>query len=100
MPIKKMDLWDLFWHLAGFVAPGLALAPAIVLLDQVGVAKSRPALSWTAQIAINLIVCVAVLMAGLVLTGHDGRMATYGALVLASAACQAWLGRAGTATRN
>ena len=28
-----------------------------------------------------------------VVTGHDGRMGTYAALVLASAACQAWLQR-------
>ena len=38
-------------------------------------------------------VCLAVLVGGLVLSGHDGRMATYAALVLASAACQAWLTR-------
>ena len=88
-----MDWVDLFWHVAGFAAPALVLAPAMVLIGQVFGKKSAPTLSWPAQAAINLIVCLGVLAVGLVLSGHDGRMATYAALVLASAACQAWLTR-------
>ena len=88
-----MDLLDLFWHGAGFAAPALVLAPAMVLASRIFGQKSALALSWPAQAAINLIVCLAVLVAGLVWSGQDGRMATYAALVLASAACQAWLMR-------
>lgn len=88
-----MDLLDLFWHLAGFAAPALVMAPAMVLASRAFGKKSPLALVWPAQVAINLIVCLAVLVGGLVLGGHDGRMATYAALVLASAGCQAWLTR-------
>ena len=90
--IKIMDWVDLLWHVAGFAAPALVLAPAMVLIGQVFGKKSAPTLSWPAQAAINLIVCLGVLAVGLVLTGHDGRMATYAALVLASASTQWVLG--------
>ena len=90
--IKIMDWVDLFWHVAGFAAPALMLAPAMVLMGRFFGKKSAPALAWPAQAAINLIVCLGVLAAGLVLSGHDGRMATYAALVLASASTQWALG--------
>ena len=90
--IKIMDLLDLFWHGAGFAAPALVLAPAMVLMGRFFGKKGAPALAWRAQAAINLIVCLGVLAVGLVLTGHDGRMATYAALVLASASTQWVLG--------
>lgn len=88
-----MDWLDLLWHVAGFVAPALVLAPAMVLVSRFFGQKKAAAIAWPAQAAINFMVCVAVLLAGLVLSGHDGRMTTYAALVLASAACQAWLTR-------
>jgi predicted MFS family arabinose efflux permease len=91
--IKIMDFSDLFWHLAGFMAPALVLAPAMVLVSRVSGPKSVPARTMIAQAAINFGVCLAALLGGLVVTGHDGRMGTYAALVLASAACQAWLQR-------
>ena len=71
--------------------PALVLAPAMVWAGRVVGKKNASAFAWPAQTAINLIVCLAVLAGGLVLSGHDGRTATYVALALASAACQAWL---------
>ncbi|HMN57751.1 MAG TPA: hypothetical protein PKE15_10940 [Ottowia sp.] len=71
----------------------MVLAPAMVLASRFFGQKKAAALAWPAQAAINFVVCVAVLAAGLVFSGHDGRMATYAALVLASATCQAWLTR-------
>ena len=49
------------------------------------VAAARP---WWLQSAINSIVGVLVLAAGLWHFGVDGKMATYAALVLAVASCQ------------
>lgn len=88
-----MDLVDFIWHLVGFVLPALALAPAVVLIGPFLGRKSPSARSLQAQLAINFAVCVAVLLAGLALTGHDGRMLTYAALVLASATTQVLLSR-------
>ncbi len=51
--------------------------------------QNKPiALGFAGLVAINFIVCCAVLVAGLVLTGRDGKMLTYLAMVLASAAVQ------------
>ena len=48
-------------------------------------------LNWRTQIAINFVVGVVVLAAGLVLLGRDGKMLTYVALVIATATSQWWL---------
>lgn len=88
-----MDWPALMWHMAGLLAPALVLAPVVV-----GVSRLlwRPAGTglWQGagrQLALNLAACALTLLAGLALTGHDGRMLTYAALCLASAACQGWL---------
>ncbi|MFD1712007.1 hypothetical protein FVQ98_05385 [Ottowia sp. GY511] len=90
-----MDFADLFWHLAGFAAPALVLGPALALISKIFWRKTPSALGLPAQAAINFGVCLAVLVFGLVLTGRDGRVVTYGAMVLAAAACQAWWLRRG-----
>jgi len=45
---------------------------------------------WWVQWLVQASVCAAVLLAGLVVWGRDGKMLTYAALVLASASVQ-WL---------
>jgi len=86
--IKIMGVWDLLWHLAGLAAPAWVLAPVMASAG-LFFKRNRPlGFTWLAQAAINFVVCLIVLVAGLVLTGHDGRMATYAVLVLASATCQ------------
>ena len=88
-----MDFIDFFWHLAGFMLPAAAMAVGMVLVSWVMDRKRPPALAWPAQAAIHFAVGVAVLLAGLVLTGRDGRIVTYAALVLASATTQLLLAR-------
>ena len=76
---------DAIWHLLNFFAPALGLAvlsaSAAKLVwrrDLAGVAWLRLAL-WAALAG------MAVLIGGLVVFGRDGKMATYAALVVASA---------------
>lgn len=79
---------DLFFHLIGFAAPGVAVAVLVALVARVflpGRASARPL--WL-QSAINSIAGVLVLAAGLWHFGVDGKMATYAALVIAVASCQ------------
>jgi hypothetical protein len=90
----EMSLFDVFWHLAGFVAPALVLAVGLALAGRILGKNATPRLALPAQAAINFAVGVAVLVAALMWTGQDGRMLTYAALVLACAASQAWLTRA------
>jgi hypothetical protein len=79
-------------HLLNFLAPAAVVALLLVLFSRVFrrfLASKRPAAqSIWAQATIIFIVNVLVLAAGLVFFGNDGKMATYAALVLASAVCQ------------
>jgi hypothetical protein len=82
---RPLDALDLFWHLANFVLPAVgvgALSAALCkLLWRRGLARvSWFTLAWQAAAA-----GLAVLVAGLVITGHDGRMITWAGLVVACA---------------
>lgn len=82
---------DLLWHLAGFLMPAAVLSVGVAAGARIFMKHRRSPLSLPKQTAINFVVCVAVLLSGLMITGQDGRMLTYVALVLCSAACQLWL---------
>ena len=85
-------------HLLNLVAPAAVVALLLLLLasffSRFSSTKRPAAQSIWAQAAIIFIVNLLVLIAGLVLFGNDGKMATYAALVLAAAACQ-WILRRG-----
>lgn len=74
---------DILWHVLNFLAPAAVTAALLaawrVILDK----KSRNSTAIWLSFAIFFLVGTAVLAAGLVLLGHDGRMLTYAALVLA-----------------
>ncbi len=88
---SNMQFVDTLWHLVNFVLPALVMAPAMVLTARFVYRKPLLAQSLFIQFAINFAVCVAVLIVGLAWAGHDGRLLTYAALVLASASTQAVL---------
>jgi branched-subunit amino acid transport protein len=88
-----MGLLDWTMHLLNFVAPALALALVLPLGARLLVSKAASAQSWLAQIAIDFIAGVAVLLGGLWWWGRDGKMATYCALVVVMASCQWALSR-------
>jgi Na+/H+-dicarboxylate symporter len=80
-----LDALDLFWHLANFVLPAIVVgalsAGLCKLIWRRALARSAWwTLAWQASAA-----GLAVLVAGLVVTGHDGRMITWAALVVACA---------------
>lgn len=89
-----MSAYLLINHLLNFMAPAALLALLLVVLSPLflGFFRSkRPFVeSWWVQVAINFVVGVLVLVAGLVLLGRDGKMLTYVGLVLATATSQ-WL---------
>lgn len=79
---------DVLNHLLNFVAPAAAMALLLALLGRIFGSKTPVALAWWMRAAIVFVVGVAVLAAGLVVWGRDGKMLTYAALVLACATCQ------------
>jgi hypothetical protein len=81
-----LDALALFWHIANFVLPavgmGMLSTALCKLLWRRKLARTPWfTLAWQASAA-----GLAVLVAGLVITGHDGRMITYAGLVVACAA--------------
>jgi len=81
-----LDPLDLFWHLANFVLPAVGVGALTAALCKLLWRRSLArtpwfTLAWQASAA-----GLAVLVAGLVITGHDGRMITYAGLVIACAA--------------
>ena len=85
-----MGAFDFFLHLAGFLAPAAGVALLVSLLARVLMPAISVPGSWLASLAIDFIAGSAALLAGLWLFGRDGKMLTYGALVLACASSQ-WL---------
>ena len=81
---------DQFFHLAGFLAPALFLAVVLPGLSRLLLRKSSPLIRFWPQVAVVFAASAAVLLAGLWWFGRDGKMATYGALVVAAATVQ-WL---------
>ncbi len=88
-----MSAADLLNHLLNFVAP--AFWTAVLLVSAARLAAPGPGrVAWPWRLALDAGVGVAVLVLGLVLTGHDGAMATWIVLVLAMATTEWCLLRA------
>lgn len=81
-------------HAINFVAPAAWMALALWLLGA-WVFRGRPALLGRGRLLLlDFAVGVAVLAAGLLLLGRDGKMLTYVALVVGCATSH-WVGRGG-----
>ncbi|WP_370590403.1 hypothetical protein [Xylophilus sp. ASV27] len=80
-------------HLLNFLAPAFWMAPGMLLLGRF-VVPGPCRMAWPGRLALHLAAGAGVLLAGLVLTGHDGRMLTWVALVLVLATSE-WLLRRG-----
>jgi hypothetical protein len=85
-----MTLLDILIHLLNFGAPALALALLLPPAARFVIKTRGTPLPWWVQVAINLIVGLGVLAAGLWWSGRDGKMQTYTVLVLAVGTSQ-WL---------
>jgi hypothetical protein len=85
---------DVIWHLFNLFVPAIGMglvAPSLAKLVWRRALKGvpwRPLALWTTA------ACAIVTVAGLVITGHDGRMSTYAGMVLATALVLGWRGLA------
>lgn len=83
---------DALWHLLNLLLPavglGLIAASLAKLLWRTALAK----VSWRRLAGWACAAAGLALLAGLVLTGRDGRMSTYAAMVLSSAGALWWAG--------
>ena len=87
-----MGPFDALWHVLNLPAPALGLgvmaaSPSTLLWRRaLAAVRLRRLAAWACGAALL------ALLAGLVLSGHDGRMATYAAMVLASTMALWWVG--------
>ncbi|MET3496783.1 hypothetical protein [Variovorax boronicumulans] len=89
-----MDLLALFNHLLNFVAPAAFIALILVLAGRFLGGKRAGVQRWWVQWAVTFGAGVLVLVAGLVVSGRDGTMVTYAALVVVCGTVQ-WLAMRG-----
>jgi hypothetical protein len=77
-----VPLFQLLDSLLNFVAPALFIAVAMPLAAHFLFKRHAAARGLWAQMVINFLAGVAVLVAGLLIQGRDGMMWTYAALVV------------------
>lgn len=83
---------DALWHVTNLFLPALALGVLAAALAKLLWRRELAAVPWKRLAGPTCAASVAVVLAGLVLLGRDGKMATYGAMVLASALTLWWQG--------
>ncbi len=83
-----MDFIAFALHLANFMAPAAVMPVLLWPLVRLAFGKAAKSPGFLHQWAVQFVVGLAVLLAGLVLLGRDGKMTTYAALVCAAATCK------------
>jgi hypothetical protein len=83
---------DALWHVANLFAPALGLGCIAAALSKVLWRRDLAGVRWLHLAGPACAAAAAVTLLGLVVLGRDGRMATYGGMVLASALTLWWQG--------
>jgi hypothetical protein len=83
---------DALWHLLNFIGPALGVALIATACAKLSWRRELAAVSWRRMALWATGAGVLSLVAGLVVFGRDGKMATYGALVVATALALWWVG--------
>ncbi len=85
-----MGVMGALLHAFNVMLPALSVALLVTASGRFLKQNKPLALTFIARSAINFVVCLAVLLIGLIITGRDGKMLTYLFMVLASATVQ-WI---------
>ncbi len=87
-----MDPLDALWHLLNFIAPAFGVAALAAALAKTFWRRELATVPWRRLALAGSVASLAALIAGLVLTGHDGRMSSYAAMLVACALALWWVG--------
>lgn len=87
-----MGVLDSLFHLSNFFAPALCVGLVAAWLAKLLWRRELAQVSPWRMAASAVLASSLVLIGGLLVTGHDGRMSTYGAMVLACALALWWAG--------
>lgn len=74
---------DAFWHLLNFFAPAVGVGLITSAFAKLLWRRELKAAGWIRLALWATAGCAFVLVAGLIVFGHDGKMATYAAMVCA-----------------
>jgi hypothetical protein len=80
-----MGPFDAIWHALNFFAPALGMAVLAASAAKLLWRRDLAAVSWYRLALWGALAGMAALAGGLAMFGRDGKMATYGALVAATA---------------
>ena len=83
---------DALWHLTNLFLPALGLGSLAAALAKLLWRRELAGVRWRRLAAPAVVAGALVTLAGLVLFGRDGKMATYGAMVAACAVTLWWRG--------
>jgi Flp pilus assembly protein TadB len=83
---------DALWHLLNFFAPAVGVGLLASALAKLLWRRELKGTTWRRLSLWATACCAAALVAGLVVFGHDGKMATYAAMVTACALALWWVG--------
>jgi len=87
-----LDPLQLLWHIGGFFAPAVGTGLVAATLAKVLWRRDLHGVAWRRLAWAAVVTCALVLIAGLVLAGRDGRIATYAAMSTACGLVLWWLG--------
>ena len=85
-----MGVLDGLWHLLNFFAPAFFVGAVAAALTKLLWWRELAAVPWLRLSAWAVLASALVLIGGLVVAGRDGRIGTYGVMVLATAASLWW----------
>jgi hypothetical protein len=83
---------DTLWHLLNFFAPAVGVGILASMMAKLVWHRRLKGVAWRSLILWATGASAAALVAGLVVFGRDGRVATYGLMVLCSALGLWWAG--------
>jgi hypothetical protein len=83
---------DALWHLLNFFAPAIGVGLLAPMFAKLLWRRDLKVVTWRRLSVWTTGCCAAVLIAGLVLFGHDGKIATYAAMVATCALTMWWIG--------
>ena len=87
-----LDFVDAGWHILNFLAPAVTTAVLSATLAKLFWSSELRAVRWARLCAVGAVAATVALLAGLVVSGHDGRMATYAGMVTVTALSLWWFG--------
>jgi hypothetical protein len=89
--LPAMGVVDFAVHLLNFASPALVVALLVTFLARFIFGNQAAASVWYTRVAINFVVSLVALLAGLWYFGRDGTIASYTAMVLGCATSQWWM---------